>query len=320
MPRVGRAVFSGLPLMTALASASSISRRGRFLDLPALAALERMRFVTRNQIECAFSGRHRSRRQGGSTEFVDYRQYTPGEDLRRLDWKVLGRTGKPFVRLYQDETNLLCTLAIDASGSMQFGGHRGPSKLEYAQWLATGMSHVIARQQDQVGLAVLSGRLRDLIQPGGTSSHVAGIQDRIERLTTEPATDLAVAMRELFARLSQRGVLMVLSDFLVDDLDRTFASLRLFRHRRWEVILLHLIHPDEEQLPEGLAYRFEGLENEGGTDCSPAQIRDAYRKRFEDHATAVRSLALAGGCDYRRVSTSIPYLQTLGTFLVERSG
>ena len=111
-----------------------------------------------------------------------------------------------------------------------------------------------------------------------------------------------------------------MSDFLVDDLEKAFASVRLFRHRRWEVVLLHLIHPDEERLPEGLAFRFEGLEDDGRVDCSPAEIRQLYQERFEAHVAAVRRLALAAGCDYRRVSTAVPYLQTLGGFLVERSG
>jgi uncharacterized protein (DUF58 family) len=306
--------------MTAFASNPTASRPRKFVDIAALSALEHMRFVTRNQIEGSYSGRHRSRNQGGSTEFVDYREYTPGEDLRRLDWKVLGRTGRSVVRLYQDETNLLCTLAIDASGSMKFGSHRGLSKLEYAQWLASGMSHVIGRQQDQLGLAVLSGSLRQSIAPGGTPTHVLRVQQAIESLETEPATDLGGALRDLFSRLNQRGVLLLFTDFLVDDLEKAFASIRLFRHRRWEVVLLHLMHPDEERLPDGLAYRFEGLENEGYTDCTPAEVRDAYRKRFEDHAAMVRSFALAAGCDYRRISTTVPYMQTLSTFLVERSG
>src|SRR5688572_33397677 len=130
--------------MTALADRAS---RSRFLNLRALSALEHMRFVTRHQIEGTYSGRHRSKQQGGAGEFVDYREYSPGEDLRRLDWKVFARTGKAYVRLFQDETNLLCTLAIDASGSMGFAGehptHAGAangqaatgSKLEYAQYL-----------------------------------------------------------------------------------------------------------------------------------------------------------------------------------------
>lgn len=311
--------------MTAIAGTPAAGR-SRFLDLRALSALAHMRFVTRQQIEGSYTGRHRSKQQGGASEFMDYREYAPGEDLRRLDWKVLARTDKPFVRLYQDETNLIATIVLDASGSMQFGGSArrgaagGGSKLQYAQYLATGMSHVIARQQDQVGLAVVGGGLREVFPPGSTAAHLGALQNAIESVRTEPATDLANGLRDLFARLSRRGVLLVMSDFLVDDLEKSFASVRLFRHRRWEVVLLHLVHPEEQRLPQGAAYRFEGMENDGRVDCSPAEIRRIYEERFDAHLAAVRSLALSAGCDYRRVSTATPYLQTLSGFLVERSG
>src|SRR5207244_10854397 len=99
----------------------------------------------------------------------------------------------------------------------------------------------------------------------------------------------------------RRGSLILLSDFLADDLDAIFASIRLFRHRRFEVILLHIVHTEEERLPEGAAYRFEGLENEGRVDCSPAEIRSLYEERFESHAAMLRTLALGAGCDCRRV-------------------
>ncbi|GMV95848.1 MAG: hypothetical protein AMXMBFR83_02180 [Phycisphaerae bacterium] len=297
---------------------------GRFLDLKALAALQHRRFTTRHRIEGAYSGRHPSRQQGGAGEFVDFREYVDGEDLRRLDWKVFARTGRAYIRLFQDETNLRCMLVIDASGSMRFGAGAGPaaggSKLEYAQYLATALSQIIARQQDQVGLGVISDGLREFLPPGGARPHVALLQETIEKIHTRPVTDLAGGLRTLFQRLTRRGVLLVMSDFLVDRPEEVFAALRLFRHRRWEVVILHLVHPDEERLPEGLAYRFEGLENDGHVDVTPADIRRLYQERFEAHAAAVRTLALAGGCDYRRVSTATPYLQTLGGFLVERSG
>ena len=339
----------------------------RFLDMHALLALEHMRFTTRHRIEGTYSGRHASRQLGGAGEFVDYREYSQGEDLRRLDWKVLARTGKAYVRLFQDETNLLCTLAIDASGSMRFGagvppfvvppsggssednGHetagrlkpelrtgrlkpelrtgrlkpelRTPgSKLEYAQYLATALSHVIQRGQDQVGLAVLAGELTEFIPPGGTTSHVSFIQDAIEKIETRESLQMAGALRKLFEQTSQRGVLLFISDFLVDDLDAVFAALRLFRHRQSEVIIIHLVHPDEERLPAGAAFRFVGMEGEGMVHCSPDEIRELYQERFEAHAATVRTLALSNACDYRRVSTAIPYLQTLHGFLVERSG
>jgi uncharacterized protein (DUF58 family) len=290
----------------------------RFLDLRALAALEHLRFAPRQRLEGAYTGRHPSRRQGGAGEFADFREYTEGEDLRRLDWKVLARTGRAYTRLYQDETNLVCTLVLDASASMRYGS--GGTKLEYVQYLATALSHVIGRQQDQVGLAVVAERVRDFLPPGSTAGHVAHLQEAIAGLQTHPATDLAAALRDLFQRLPRRGVLLLLSDFLVDDLEAVFASVRLFRHRRWEVIVLHVMHPEEERLPAGAAFRFEGLEGEGRVDCSPAEIRALYEERFAAHAAMLRTLALAAGCDYRRVSTAVPYLQTLGGFLVERAG
>lgn len=295
----------------------------RFLDLRALACLDHLRFAARHRIEGSYSGRHRSRQQGGAGEFVDFREYVEGEDLRRLDWKVLARTGRAYLRLFHDETNLACTLAIDASESMRYAGRRRDdphgSKLEYAQYLATALSHIISRQQDQVGLALIAEGLEEHVFPGATPAHAARIQEAIEGIRTRPVSDLAGGLRDLFGCLVHRGVLLVMSDFLVDDLEEVFASIRLFRHWHWEVVALHLVHPDEERLPEGLAYRFIGLENEGQIDCLPAEVSRWYERRFEAHAAAVRVLALAAGCDYRRVSTMVPYLRTLSGFLVERS-
>lgn len=302
----------------------STRTQSRFLDLRALAALEHLRFTTRQRIEGTYSGRHQSRQQGGAGEFVDYREYSGGEDLRRLDWKVLARTGKAFVRIYQDETNLPCTLALDASGSMAFGEngrkHGAGSKIEYAQYLATAFSHVISRAQDQVGLAIMDETLREFMAPHATPTHVTRLQDLIEAMVTRPARHMADALRMLFERSSRRGVLMVISDFLMDDLERVFAALRLFRHQGWEVIVLHLVHPGEERLPDGVAFRFDGMENDGSVFCSPADIRAEYQRRFQSHLSVIRQFALAGGYDYRLVSTAVSYIRTLQGFLVERAG
>ena len=281
-----------------------------------------MRFTTRRRIEGSYSGRHQSRQQGGAGEFVDFREYSGGEDLRRLDWKVFARTGKAFVRLYQDETNLRCLLAIDASASMTFSGSRGESssKLRYVQHLATAISHIIVGAQDQVGVAILDDSLRELVPPGGTLNHVALVQDRIEQLATRPTTQMAAGLHSLFEKTTRRGVLLFMTDFLMDDLEATFSALRLFRHRGWEVITLHVLHPDEEQLPDGAAYRFEGLENEGHLSCSPSDVRAAYEERFKSHLEIVRQFALAGGCEYRLASTALSYLRMLQSFLVERNG
>jgi uncharacterized protein (DUF58 family) len=303
----------------------AVQSNSRFLDLRALASLQHLRFSTKRRIDGTYSGRHLSRQLGGAAEFVDFREYSPGDDLRRLDWKVLARTGRPYLRMYQDETNLGCAMLIDASGSMQFGGYernaqgRG-SKLEYAQYFTTAMSHLICSAQDQVALAIAADKLHRFIGPGSTSDHLRRVHTLIERLTTWPATRLGVSLRQLFERLSRRGVLLILSDFLCDDLEDAFSAIRLFRSRHWEVVALHLVHPQEERLPTGTAFRFEGMENDGSANCSPAEISRAYEERFAAHCAVVRSMALASGCDYRRVSTAVPYLQTLSGFLVERVG
>jgi uncharacterized protein (DUF58 family) len=319
-------------------SSLAATRRSRFLDLRALSALENMQFVTRQKIEGSYSGRHRSPRHGGSGEFADYREYTDGEDLRRLDWKVLSRTGRAYTRLYHDETNLRALLVMDRSASMSLGGgasksagssgggssggaSNGPgSKLEYAQYLATALCHVITRRQDQVGLAVVSDRVDSRLPFGAASRHAAAVEDAIERIEAKPVGRLNGALRNLFEQAGRRGVLVVLSDFLFEDLEAAFADLRLFRHRNWEVVLLHLVHPDEERLPEGIGFRFVGLEGEGTIDASPSEIRAEYERRFANHLEMVRSLAGGAGCDYRRVSTAVSYLQTLRGFLTERAG
>jgi len=302
------------------AKVSPIAPASRFLDLASLATLRGMRFAPRGRIEGHYAGRHRSHQRGGASEFADYREYSAGEDLRRLDWKVLARTGRPYVRLYQDETDLSCTLLLDASSSMTFGGRAATTKLDYVQWLSTAISQLIRDQRDRVGLGVIADGLTDFFPPTGLPSQIAQLQAAIEALQCKPQSDLASGLRELFGRLTRRGVLMVISDFLVDDLDAVFSALRLFRHNRWEISLLHIVHPEEERLPEGLAYRFEGLENDGIVACSPAEVKVAYERAFEAHASAVRGGALATGCEYWRISTAMPYLQTLGRFLIDRNG
>jgi uncharacterized protein (DUF58 family) len=307
-----------------MATAATATRPpSRFLETAALSALRHLRFAPRGRIEGTYSGRHLSRQRGGASEFVDYREYAAGEDLRRLDWKVLARTGRPYVRLYQDETDLSCTLILDASTSMTFAGRRqreADSKLTYVQYLSTAISQVIRDQRDRVGLAICSDGLQAFHPPGATGTHVSNLQQAIADLVPAPTTNLSTPLRDLYTRLTRRGVMMVMSDFLVDDLDSIFSSLRLFKHNRWEIIVLHIVHPEEERLPEGLAYRFEGLENDGAADCSPEDVRRAYEQAFEAHAASVRTAAMAAGCDYRRVSTAVPYLQTLGPFLIEASG
>lgn len=180
--------------------------KSKFLELNALAALQNMRFTTRHRIEGSYSGRHTSRTLGGSGEFADYREYTPGEDLRRLDWRVLGRTGRAYVKLFQDETNLVCTPVIDNSRSMLFGGQatgdttnsRG-SKLEYAQYFVTALSHIISFGRDQVGLAIASEDLQEYLAPGSTPAHVSRVHELVANLAPDGEANGTPPCRRCFS-------------------------------------------------------------------------------------------------------------------------
>ncbi len=296
----------------------------RFLEMGALSQLAHLRFGTRHVVEGAYSGRHRSRHLGGSSEFREHRQYSPGDDVRRLDWKVLGRTGRSYVRVFEDETNLVATLVLDVSRSMLFGARSARdtagSKLDYGRYLCAALGHIITKEQDRFGLGLASAAL-DAYLPARTGpSQLDAVLAAIEDVDPVPDTALAVPLRDLFARLSGRGVLIIVSDFLEEDLEGLFSAIRLFRHRHFGVVLLHLVHPQEERLPAGPAYRFEGLEGEGHRICSPGEIAELYERRFRKFMAGLRALAAASGCSYHMFSTAVPYVQNLKMLLVERHG
>ncbi|MCO8123257.1 DUF58 domain-containing protein [Stieleria sp. TO1_6] len=303
---------------------SQKSETSHYLDTASMLGLETMRFSTKRRIEGTFSGRHVARRQGGAGQYIDSREYSPGDDLRRLDWPAMGRTGRAYVRLYQDETNLSCLLTIDASGSMYFGARskfddRG-SKLEWTKYFATAMTHLIALGRDQVGMSVAAEHGLQFIAPAAAPRQIRILQHEIAGLVASGRTQLGESLDDSFLRMRRRGVMMVISDFLVQPLDDVLRGMRKFRARGWETIAVHLVHPDEEVLPKGVAFRFSGMEGEPNVDCRPGDIRNVYQQRFSQHCAHVRDGLLGAGCDYRRFSTATPYLDAVRQFLVPRRG
>lgn len=289
--------------------------RSRFLDMTAMSRLARLRFHTRHTVEGARMGRHAAARPGGAAEFADYREYAPGDDLRKLDWKVLGRLGRAVLRTFRDETRMRCTLVLDASGSMLFGAldpeRTEGSKLDFARYLLASLAFVIATASDEVGLAVVAGQLDSFLPPGAAPTHLRGFLDRLDAVRPEPATRLSRGLSELFGRLTQRGVLVVVSDFLDDDLEAVRSALRRFRHRHFEIVCLHVLHPQEVQLPDTRACRFTGLEGEPDVVTDPRGIADRYAARFGAFMDSVKAMALSSGCDYRRAMTDAGHLRAL---------
>ncbi|MFO8007554.1 MAG: DUF58 domain-containing protein [Candidatus Brocadiia bacterium] len=296
----------------------------QFLEMGVLSLLSHLRFGTQQVVEGAYAGRHRSHHAGGASEFREHRQYSPGDDVRRLDWKVLGRTGRSYVKVFEEETNLVATLVLDVSRSMLFGAESERdttgSKLDYARYLCAALAHIITREQDRCGLALAATSLEEYIPSRTGSAHMEAVLSTLEGASPVPETELATPLRDLFARLTERGCLIILSDFLEEDLDRLFSAIRLFRHRNFDVLLLHILHPLERRLPRGPAYRFVDLEGEGVRLCSPNEVADLYERRFRRFLDGIRSVALAAGCRYHLFSTSVPYVQNLKTLLVDKRG
>ncbi len=297
--------------------------RSSFFEPSKLSGLEKMQFTTSRRVEGSYSGRHIAKRRGGAGEFVDYREYSPGDDLRRLDWKAMGRTGRSYLKLFQDETDLRCTLLLDASGSMLQGGRsvddaRG-SKLQWMQFFATALSHLIVVGRDAVGLCCVRNEIEEYLPPAASMQHRSLLHRSIENLRPEGETNLAVGLDQLLVQSSRRGVLLVMSDFLVPSMEPVISSFRKFRSRGWEIVILHLVHPDEEKLPEGNAFRFVGFEGDGEVNCQLAEIRKAYQEQFQLHLKSVRTGLVSAGCDYYRIRTDESYLDVLRSFLVTRS-
>ncbi|MCA9264752.1 MAG: DUF58 domain-containing protein [Planctomycetales bacterium] len=302
---------------------SQAERSSRFFEPAKLAGLEKMRFTTTRRVEGAYSGRHVAKRRGGAGEFVDYREYAPGDDLRRLDWKAMARTGRSYLKLFQDETDLRCTLLLDCSGSMNQGSQlsspaRG-SKLEWMQYFSTALTHLIILGRDAVGMSTVHERASHFIAPVGTVQQRDLIFHAIQQLSAGGPTDLSSALDDVLVKSRRRGVLLVISDFLVPSLAQVVASIRKFRARGWEVIAIHLVHPDEEQLPRGNAFQFVGWEEDGRVNCQVAEIRQAYQERFAQHLQFTRNSLYSVGCDYHVVRTAESYLDVLRSFMVLRS-
>ncbi len=300
----------------------SLLPASRYLDSAALTRLDRMRFTTHRKVEGAYSGRHVSKRLGGSGEFVDRREYTPGDDLRRVDWKAMGRMGRTYLKLFQDETDLSCTILVDSSGSMLQGAksprnHQG-SKLEWAQFFTTALSHLIVLHRDAAGLASFVDNRVVYLPPSSSITQRGVLHETISNLFPRGKTHLEEILSDLSLRGSRRGVMIILSDFLVDSMEPVLSNLRKFRMRGWETVALHIVHPDEQRLPAGNAFRFVGLEFDGFVNCMTSQVRKEYEDRFQKHLEKTRSSLLGVGCDYHLISTSTNYLDVLRSFLILR--
>ncbi|MGH7556758.1 MAG: DUF58 domain-containing protein [Gemmatimonadota bacterium] len=275
-------------------------------------------FVARLVVEGFLAGRHRSPGRGGSLEFAEHRPYVPGDDLRRIDWKVYGRSDRYYVRESEEETNLRAMIVLDASASMAWAAEGRVTKFEYARLVGAALGHLLLIQQDAVGLAAFAGGLVSFQPPRGGPDQRVRLMEALTALEPAGETRPDEPFRQLAERLPRRGVLILISDLLGPP-DRFLPGLWYFRHRKHEVVVLHVLDPAERSLA--------GLEDAGGvvdaeTDrvlqTPPAELAEGYRAALLDLEAVYRAQAHDRGFDYVPLSTDEPVGLALGRYLERR--
>ena len=292
----------------------------QYLDPETASRLGRLDLVARLVVEGFITGLHRSPYHGFSVEFSEHRPYMPGDALRDLDWNALAKTDRMYVKRYEEETNLKAYLMVDVSGSMAFADGDRMTKFRYASCLAAALSYLMLRQRDAVGLVLFRDGLVSFVPPRSVSSHLSVLLRELTAATPEAETSMSPAFHDLAERLSRRGLVVILSDFL-DDADDVLSGLRHFRHRGHEVLALQILDPRERDLDFRRSdTRFIDLENTDGASITtqPWHIQEAYRERMEALLARYRRGCAEAGVDYVLLDTQTPFETALSRYLVQR--
>jgi uncharacterized protein (DUF58 family) len=286
-------------------------------DPTALAKYGRLTLVACAVVEGFLTGVHQSPYKGFSVEFAEHRQYYPGDEIRHIDWRVFGKTDRYYIKEYEEETNLKAHLLVDASGSMGYRG-RGPSKLQYAQYVAASLAYLMLHQLDAVGLVVHDTRVRQLIPPRANPKHLLHLLHTLERTQPGGETAMAPLWHELAGQLRRRGLIVILSDCF-EPLGPLVRALRHFRHRRHEVLLFHVLAPEEIEFPFTKWTQFHNLEVRGQKLLvDPHRLRQEYLRNFQAFCTQLRDQAGQMQIDYHLMRTDEPVDRALGAYLTNR--
>ncbi len=300
---------------------TQISNGTKFLDPAALVKLKNLGLAARLVVEGLFSGQHRSPHHGFSVEFAEHRQYTPGIDPRHLDWKILAKRDKLYVKQYEEQTNLRCYLLLDASASMNYR-HLGPmTKLEYGCYLAATLAYLMLMQHDAFGLIVYGDRVRLNIPPRQGRGHLRVVLEQLENVQAQGQTDLPQTFHQLAETMNRRALVVVLSDLLSGDQggpQSLLDALGHFHHKKHEVIVMQILDQAELTFPFRDAGQIENMET-GARIASDAQaIRNHYLQQLSRYLDEIRKGALSRNLSYSLTDTTQPFDGFLGTFLTRR--
>src|SRR5512139_4144171 len=293
------------------------TRRPRLLDPHFVSKLARIDLRARFVVEGFLTGLHRSPYHGLSVEFAEHRQYMPGDPLRHLDWKVLAKSERKYLKQYQEETNLRALLLVDTSASMGYAS-RGISKLDYARHLAAALAYMMIGQHDAVGLVSFASGRGEILPPHAGSLQLRQLLLALERLAPGGTTDFAGSLHRIAERSTRRGLAIILSD-LIDDVARIDSAIRHFRHRKHEVLVFHVLDPQETRFDFEREATYIDLETAERITTRSQDLREDYRARVREWTGQLRAACVARQAEYVAVDTATPYDRALLEYLEKRA-
>ncbi|MCC9603299.1 DUF58 domain-containing protein [Stieleria sp. JC731] len=292
-----------------------------FVKPKELSRVARLQMLARDVVEGYCSGRHRSPHKGFSVEFKEHRQYVQGDELKNIDWKVYGKSDRLYIRQYEEETNLRCTILVDQSGSMEYGGTRsvdGLTKRDYAVRLSAAIAYFLLGQQDPVGLITFDNDVRQLVPLRSRPSHLRAILTGLLANHDRRETDLGSVFRKVVPKLGRRGLVAILSDSM-GDIDSLSRSLAQFRAAGHEVIFFQILDPDEVDFPFSGRIQFKDLEQSSPEQTVDASVlADAYRKRLEEHNSQLKEACRRSRVDLVPIQTDQSFVDVLHEYVAAR--
>ena len=287
----------------------------RYLRPEVTTRIRRLELTARRVVEGFLSGMHRSPYFGQSIEFLQHRQYTRGDEIRHIDWKVYARQDRLHIKQYEEETNLRLTLMVDRSGSMAYGDGE-TNKFDYSAALAASLAYLALRQKDATGLYTFDTEISGTVPAKSHQQQLTRILSMLESVGADGRTDLSRVARQIAQGIPNRGLVVIISDLL--GIDSLVEGLRVLRQRGHDVVLLHVLHDDEINFQFNGATRFEGLETDEFLNCNPRALRDGYLEALDKFLDQTRKACGRLSIDYMLVQTSEPLDAVLAKFLASR--
>ncbi len=290
----------------------------RYLEPHALARVKNLSVVARGVVEGSATGLHASPYKGFSVEFAEHREYTPGDDPRHLDYRMLARTDRLYIKQYEEETNMRVQILLDTSGSMGYSYDGKLTKLQYGSYLTAILSYLMTRQKDSVGLTTFDTKVQLDMPARSSPRHFNDMMRRLEEIKPGQETDIAATLHRLANRFKKRCLIVLVSD-LYDEPEEVIRALHHFRHRRHEVILFHVLDKAELEFPFRDLTAFHDLESNERIQVDPAYVRDAYIEQIEAFIEQYRRTCAEAQIDYVLTDTTVPYDFMLSRYIAKRN-